>query len=171
MTKEERLDKDRAVDPIFFFGTTGEYGWCSNFAKIPVVMFQPFTGELVYYLTREHRFQAMKATSFADHEYVRNQPTAWESKDAGRSILLRDGWGNNYGDLCWYVMYETLLESATQESTIYNGLKKSIGQTMYENSPVDDIWGWRYQNIYSGKNLLGICWMEVRRVLFEERTI
>lgn len=36
---------------------------------------------------------------------------------------------------------------------------------IYEDSPTDDIWGWRFQQSYTGKNLLGRCWMDVREVL------
>lgn len=165
MTKEERLALDKANNPILFYGPKDPYGWCSNFHNTSVWMFQPFDGQLVEYATREHRFQAMKATTLEDHEFVRRQPTPTAAKNSGRNILLRDGWGNNYGDLCWFVMFECVLESVIQNKNVKNNLIKTSDSTLYEDSPVDDIWGWRYQTEYTGKNLLGIAWMEVRRIL------
>ena len=169
MTKEERLIRDGGpenYDPVLFYGKD-DLG--SNFSAHVLQMFNPFTGELVRYQTGEHRFQAMKAMNNADHEFVRNTPTPAGAKLAGRSIDLRPGWGGNVGDLCWYVMMETVMEKTLQHEDVRDWLECTDRRTIYEDSPTDLVWGWRQGENYSGRNLLGLCWMETRRIL--ERSI
>jgi predicted NAD-dependent protein-ADP-ribosyltransferase YbiA (DUF1768 family) len=119
MNRTQRLDQDGAIDPLLFYSADDEWGVFSNFSEHGIWLPQPFTGETVWYRTGEHRFQAMKAQDFKTHEAVRLQPNAYKAKTAGGpkshvNLVLREGWGNNYGDLCWYVMVETVLAKAIQ---------------------------------------------------------
>lgn len=164
MTREERLAQDRAVDPITFYHPHDEWGWMSNFSDHPVLMKNPFDLATIIYPTSEHRFQAMKATTFEDHMYVAQSPTAGQSKTRGRKIKLRDGWGADYCGLSWYVMFEVLTAKVLQHDDIAHDLLQTT-EELYEDSPTDDIWGWRYRNTYNGKNLLGRAWMDVREML------
>lgn len=182
MTLEERLKQDgyEGIDPILFFGKKKdkEFYWMSNFSAHAVILPHPFlsaatppdtysTGEFRAYSTGEHRFQAMKATNVDEHEYVRNAQNPVEAKKRGREIELREGWGNSYGDLCWYVMYETIWAKVAQTPPLRTRLMETVGRPIYEDSPTDDIWGVRFQQDYRGKNLLGRCWMDVRNAIVD----
>lgn len=167
MNREERLAADgyTGIEPVLFYSPPDPNGWMSNFSKHSIYAWDPFSLRLVEYPTGEHRFQAMKATNAEDHDYVLAASTAGKAKSRGREIMLREGWGNKYGDLCCYVMFETVLMKAVQHEHIMHMLLRTAGRPIYEDSPTDDIWGWRYQSNHTGKNLLGRCWMDVRAVM------
>jgi predicted NAD-dependent protein-ADP-ribosyltransferase YbiA (DUF1768 family) len=59
-------------------------------------------------------------------------------------------------------MLEVTTAKARQHADIGKALEVTFDRPIYEDSPVDDIWGVRYRNNYQGKNLLGRCWMETR---------
>lgn len=165
MDRQARIAADGLTEePLEFYYPQEAYGFMSNFSAHPVVMLHPFTGRLAEYKTTEHRFQAMKATTLEDHELVRVASRASDTKDAGRQIYLRDGWGQNYGDLCWFVMVEALMAKVDQHPKLLKILLDTGTRAIWEDSPTDDIWGIRYQDNYSGKNLLGRAWMYVRSV-------
>lgn len=168
MDLRERLALDGYEDcePIFFYHPSDKYGWASNFSKHEIVLPSPFTFELTSYRTGEHRYQAMKATSVEDHDYIAGASNPTKAKSRGREILLRDAWGDSYGDLCYLVMLEVILTKVSQHNVIRRNLSKiSTLQPIYEDSPTDDIWGIRCAQDYRGKNLLGRCWMQVRESL------
>lgn len=167
MNREERLAADgyAQIEPVLFYHQQDEHGWASNFSRHSVEMAHPFTLERVTYRTGEHRFQAMKAATIGEHEYVMDADRPGQAKARGREINLRDGWGDSYGDLCWFVMLEVVLYKAGQYTGIQRALAQTRGRPIYEDSPTDDIWGWRYEQSYDGKNLLGICWMVVRDIM------
>src|SRR5436305_3756958 len=127
MTKEERLLKDgygSDCNPVRFFHPSdhcepyGSVGVFSNFSQHAVELVNPWTGEVESYKTGEHRFQAMKGTSEIDCRYVMEASSPSVAKTRGREILLRDGWGNDYGDLCWYVMAELVLAKTIQHPSV-----------------------------------------------------
>jgi ribA/ribD-fused uncharacterized protein len=175
MNVAERLRQDgvQGDGVVTFYGhRDAMWGVFSNFSDHQVWLPHPFRdGELAPYATTEHRYQAMKATTADAHDAIRAQPTAYASKEAGgpRSkvpgMVLRPGWGSNYGDLCWYVMFEAVLAKALQHDPMASALARTGSKMIYEDSPVDDIWGWRFHNDYRGKNLLGRVLMEVREVV------
>jgi ribA/ribD-fused uncharacterized protein len=168
MNREQRLEADgyAGIEPVLFYRskTLG-----SNFSPHRVRYLDPWEGKPRVYKTCEHRYQAMKATTAKDHEYVcgyledpNNTPLS--SKGRGREIKLREGWGEHYGDFCWYVMFEVVLGKTLQHAEVQRWLRSTGDRPIYEDSPVDDIWGWRYRDDYRGRNLLGRCWMQVRGV-------
>jgi ribA/ribD-fused uncharacterized protein len=159
-----RLARDGAVDPILFYGG-GEWGCFSNFSSHGIWLPSPWEAVKTYYKTTEHRYQALKATDKFDHDYVVKSKNAGQSKDRGREIELREDWGNDEGDVCWYVMLECLIAKSLQHPSVLSTLDRTDDRWIYEDSPVDDIWGWRFQQDYSGKNLLGRCWMQTRFIL------
>jgi ribA/ribD-fused uncharacterized protein len=165
MNKAERIQRDDVEELVEFYAADWHHGYMSNFSAHPVRMIDPFWGVIADYPTTEHRFQALKATNSEDHDNIRASVSPTEAKQMGRSIDLRVGWGNDYGDLCWYVMFEALLAKFIQHPEILNQLRATGDATIWEDSPVDDIWGIRYQNDYRGKNLLGRCLMDVREIL------
>jgi ribA/ribD-fused uncharacterized protein len=174
MKREERLQKDGLLGDdgignyIAFYNQEDAWGVFSNFSEHGIWLPHPhlFTNEIVWYRTGEHRFQAMKATNEKDHEYIRLQPNSYKAKKAGREIELRPGWGNDYGDLCWYAMAELIMGKALQVPPAAEALVACSGLHIYEDAPRDDIWGWRKLNSYHGKNLLGRAWMQTRDILF-----
>lgn len=168
MTKEERLAADgyAGIEPVLFYGPRNVNGMGSNFSLHSVRLPHPFTGVAALYATGEHRYQAMKATTFEEHEYVRLSSSSFEAKERGRIVELRDGWGDKYGDLCYYVMFETILDKIHRHSDVRRWLSSTERCPIYEDSPTDDIWGWRHSSDYRGRNLLGRCWMESRLLLY-----
>lgn len=171
MTAEERLKQDGVEGaPILFYSPRYQWGEFSNFFSSKIILPNPFNGELVTYATGEHRYQAMKATTYDAHMQVAKatypgKNGATEAKRLGNAVQLRDGWGDNYGDLCWYVMFETVLAKFMQNDNLASRLLYTGDCHIYEDSPTDDIWGWRYSADHRGKNLLGRCLMDVRKVL------
>lgn len=153
---------DGAIDPVLFYGHNKPNGIGSNFSSHGLTLPNPFSEKLVWYLTGEHRYQAMKAKNFEAHEYVRLSPTPYDAKKRGREIDLVEGWGNSYDDPCWHVMLEVILSKVDQHREAERWLKLTGDRVIYEDSPTDDIWGWRFMEDYRGKNLLGRCWMTVR---------
>lgn len=168
MNLEDRLTKDGAQEYVTFYGARNPNGKGSNFSFDGVWLPTPFSaGEPVWHPTGEHRYQAMKAKHEREYEYVRAASGPGVAKDRGRLVELRDGWGANYGHLCWYVMLETIFAKTRQNSSVAFWLRGTGNAHIYEDSPTDDIWGWRFQNDYRGRNLLGLCWMEVRKTLYD----
>lgn len=164
MDRETRLQADEAEDPILFYSPQHDYGWMSSFDHLPIVLPNPFTQAPQLYKTREHRFQAMKGTTMAAHMKVVRKNSPGEAKHAGSAgqMTLREGWGQSYGDLCWYVMLEGVMATVMQHEQVAEDLAATGARHIYEDSPTDDIWGWRYREDYRGQNLLGKCWMDAR---------
>jgi len=167
VTREERLKKDGAgEEPVLFYGHKGtEWPYFSNFSRHSVLMADPWTGRPTRYPTTEHRYQAMKSVDKEGHDYVLCSSGPGQSKTRGREVTLRDNWGETYGTFAYYVMLEAVMTKASQWPVIYRSLVSTGERLIYEDSPTDDIWGWRHANNYSGNNLLGLCWMQVRDLL------
>jgi ribA/ribD-fused uncharacterized protein len=81
-------------------------------------------------------------------------------------INIRPDWGDSYHDLCYYVMFEVVLAKTLQNGEMQDALVDTEDRPIYEDSPTDDIWGWRHGDDHRGKNLLGQCLMEVRSLLY-----
>jgi ribA/ribD-fused uncharacterized protein len=164
VNRQEREERDNLTEkPVtFYHPNETPYGFMSNFSLHPVKMVNPWTGRMEEYATTEHRFQAMKAATEDDHFAVLMTASPGEAKNVGREVLLRDGWGENYGSLCWYVMVESLFAKVEQHPKFLSPLQATGYRAIWEDSPTDDIWGIRYEQDYRGKNLLGRSWMYVR---------
>jgi ribA/ribD-fused uncharacterized protein len=120
-----------------------------------------FTSVACRYPTVEHYFQASKAASFADHEYIRLQPTPREAKRAGRRIQLRADWEDVKVD----VMRAGLLEKFSCEPW-RSTLLRTDSRVIIEESRHDIEWGARRTSGgWHGANRLGLLLMEVRSVL------
>lgn len=168
MNREERLKRDgfEGIEPVLFYGHRGtEWPYFSNFSRHSVRMINPWTGKSIVYDTTEHRYQAMKSVDQRGHDYVVESSGPGQSKTRGREVQLRRDWGENYGTFAYYVMLEAVLTKASQYPIIGRSLERTGDRPIYEDSPTDDIWGWRYAKDHSGNNLLGLCWMQVREAL------
>jgi ribA/ribD-fused uncharacterized protein len=165
MTKDERLALDTAGNsPIFFYNQNRPWGFLSNFSHHSIVMPSPWTGAPVLYKTGEHRYQAMKGSRQAEHDWVVEAADPSQAKDRGRAVRIWPDWGSDRTDRCYLVMTEVVTYKAMAHKRIADTLR-GTSDMIYEDSPVDDIWGWRYGNDYRGKNLLGLAWMQVRDYL------
>jgi ribA/ribD-fused uncharacterized protein len=162
MNRRERLKSDGETHPILFYKAQNDWGAFSNFSDHSVILQHPFTGAWMEYPTGEHRYQAMKADNHEDHDYVIEVDNAGAAQRRGHQVSLRKGWGDDKFDLCWYVMLEVIEAKYIQHYDIRQILDFTHDRHIYEDSPTDDIWGWRYQYNYEGKNLLGECWMITR---------
>lgn len=168
MDAQTRLMTDgydpKIVKPVLFYSSRKPWGMFSNFATaFPIRMRHPFTGEEVIYATTEHRYQAMKATTMQEHEHVRTAQGPGEAAKRGRSeIALRPDWTSHKGGLSYYIMMESVFAKVARHSAVKSLLKRSEGRPIYEDSPTDDIWGWRYKEDHRGKNLLGEVLMDIR---------
>lgn len=172
ISSEERLKQDgyEGVKPVLFFGKKGKehpYYCFSNFSPIGIWLPCPFTGELKFYPTGEHRYQAMKADNLDQHEWVRAATSAFGSKERGRKVNMWPFWGSAYGAHCYFVMLETVLAKAVTSSLVRRTLRATGERPIYEDSPTDDIWGWQHKGNYNGRNLLGRCWMQVRELVVQ----
>lgn len=67
-------------------GFFGEYHFLSNFHP------SPFKVRGVEYATVEHFFQASKAATQEDHDYINSAATPGVAKHRGRRITLREDW-------------------------------------------------------------------------------
>lgn len=165
MNRDERLALDGCQEPLLFYRPEDPNGCLSMFSDHSVILPDPWIGKLRVYRAGEYRFQAKKGSTQACHDYVCEAATCSEAKWRGgpkSKLIFRDDWGNDYGDMCWYAMLETCLAKALQHMDVEIALRNSGKRRIYEDSPTDDIWGWRYQGDYRGKNLLGRAWMQTR---------
>ena len=166
MNLQERLELDGEVDPILFYKPGDEFGEFSNFSRHKIILPDPWTGKLRTYLTGEHRYQALKSSDQEGHDYVLEVDNPGAAQRRGRQVTLREGWREDHLGLGYYVMLELVTAKTVQHVVVQDALAMTSGCMIYEDSPVDDIWGWRHANNYSGNNLLGRCWMQVRDLLF-----
>lgn len=166
-TIEERVAADGfgSAAPVLFYRPQDANGRGSNFSRHTVVLPNPWTGSLSIYTTGEHRYQALKADTASEHDWVASSPGPGEAKRRGRMVGLRLGWGDRYGDLCWYVMAELVVAKAQQHQDVRGWLRSTGDRPIYEDSETDDIWGVRFHTSYTGKNLLGRVWMGARKLL------
>lgn len=166
MNQAERLEKDGAgADPLLFYKPGDDYGFFSNFSMHGIELTNPWTNERQIYITGEHRYQAMKADSQEDHDYVLEVDNPGAAQRRGRQVNLREGWGEDIAGLGWFVMLELITAKAIQHPSVGEILLVTGDRVIYEDSPTDDIWGWRHGPSHMGKNLLGRCWMQVRDLL------
>lgn len=164
VTRDERLKQDGAIDPILFYSAADPWGQFSSFSPHGVLLPDPWKPgiQLRLYRSGEHRYQAMKAVREEDHDFVADADGPALSKQYGNSIQLRDDWGNDRNGYCYLAMVEVVTAKLWQHEDVFETLALTEDKWIYEDSPRDDIWGWRKYGNYNGKNLLGLAWMQVR---------
>lgn len=151
------------MERIEFYSESKPYGWMSNFAKYPIVI----DGKV--YPTSEHYFQAQKYTHVPEYyEQIRTAPNPTIAKRLGgtrsgtRKIPLRANWEKIKNNVMKHVV--------TVKFTSYPELKEKLLAT--GNSPIAEHTAndnyWADGGDGSGKNMLGIILMEVRRELAQK---
>jgi hypothetical protein len=148
-------DDERAAAPIYFYSTTDEHGYMSNFARYPIKL----KGKR--WATTEHYFQAMKFEGTMHEEEVRAASTAKEAASRGRDRArpLRRDWESVKDD----VMREAVRAKFEQHSEIAERLLSTGDAKLIEKTTGDHYWGCGTNG--TGRNMLGVILMEVREAL------
>jgi hypothetical protein len=139
---------------IKFYKTNEQFGFMSNFYKSEIIC----NGKL--YPTSEHFYQAYKAKTESDHEFIRKSPTPKLSRQNGNIIALRKDWDQVKDK----IMLFALVCKFTQNKDIAEQLIATGDSYLEEASPVDNYWG-KINGV--GRNQLGISLMKVRELLNE----
>lgn len=138
-------------------GFFGEYRYLSNFWIAPIVL------EGQRFQTVEHFFQASKATSDSDFNYVAYALGPKLAKGRGRDIKIRPDWDKIKDS----IMLKALNAKFDQHPDLCNLLLGTQGCYLEEtNSWNDTYWG-----VCNGKGLnkLGIMLMQIRQAKFFEK--
>jgi ribA/ribD-fused uncharacterized protein len=146
------LSELRSSIPITSF--KGNYAFLSNF------YYSPFYFDGVLYKTVEHFYQAAKAISKRDHEWIRNAKTPGEAKKIGRQVLMRADWEDAK---VWIMRSALFLKFA--DVNLASTLKATGSCLLKEgNTWHDNFWG--SCNCVKcrdkGFNVLGALLMEIR---------
>jgi ribA/ribD-fused uncharacterized protein len=114
------------------------------------------------YRSVEHFFQASKALTYDDHEWVREAWKAAEAKFRGRGVRMRSDWE----DVKYRYMLIGLRAKFAPGSFMATFLLATGERFIAEDSPTDPVWGIRDSGGgLTGQNLLGKALMEVRQEL------
>lgn len=135
---------------------TGDYDFLSNFYPCRIIINEH------WYTTAEHAFQAQKATSEGERNWVATAPTPGGAKQRGKKVRLRDDWNKVRLD----VMYQVVEAKFRQNPDLANRLIATKFEELVEgNTWNDKFWGVCNDK---GENHLGKILMKVRHVLFTE---
>lgn len=136
----------------------GEYRFLSNFYASPIVF------DRQTYSTAEHLYQALKAKTKDDHEFVRLAFSPGDAKSRGAQVELRSDWE----DAKYNVMKLVLLLKFTQHTELAILLVDTNDCLIQEwNSWGDKYWG-ICAKTSKGLNKLGILLHNIRDILRED---
>ena len=153
--KEKQMSSNR----INFYKIADPYGDFSNFSKHPIVL----KGKS--WLTTETYFQAQKFAGTEYEESVRltKGPRAAAAMGRDRSLPLRADWETVKES----VMKDALLAKIDQYPKIKELLLSTGDAEIVEHTENDNYWADGGDG--SGKNRLGVLWMEIRKELQNEK--
>ena len=140
---------------INFYSTRGEYGCFSNFSAHPVRLKNKI------WKTTEHYFQAQKFPDTEHEEAIRliDSPMSAARMGRDRKKPLRKDWEIVKDD----VMREALLAKFTQHEDLQAILLGTGDAVLVEHTANNNYWGDGGDG--SGRNMLGILLMELRKEL------
>jgi ribA/ribD-fused uncharacterized protein len=140
---------------VYFYSTTGDHGYMSNFAAYPIEL------DGKRWRTTEHYFQAQKFVGTSHEEDVRAAKTPKDAANRGRDRKrpLRSDW-ESVKDA---VMRKAVLAKFQQHPDLAAQLVATGGAKLVEKTTGDYYWGCGSSG--AGKNMLGVILMEVREVL------
>jgi ribA/ribD-fused uncharacterized protein len=144
---------------IEFYKTKDPYGEFSNFSHHPIVV----NGKA--WPTTEHYFQAQKFAGTEHEEAVRLTagPRAAAEMGRDRNLPLRADWELVKES----IMKDALMAKVDQYPKIKELLLSTEDAEIVEHSPKDTYWADGGDG--SGKNRLGVIWMEIRKELQDEK--
>lgn len=146
--------------------------WLSNFHASPLVEND------LHFLQVEQYFMFHKANFFQDETSMAKilaAKTPSEAKALGREIKPFD---ERWAEVRYAVMYQGNLLKYQQNPTLRDKLLATGNKILVEANPVDPIWGVGLAEddpraacpaFWQGKNLLGLCLMEVRAQILAEK--
>jgi ribA/ribD-fused uncharacterized protein len=135
----------------------GEYRWLSNFATSAVIR------NGVWYVSSEHAYQAAKATTQEQHDWVARAASCGEAKKRGNKVMLRPDWD----EICVGVMEECVRSKFALNPDLRDRLLATGTAKLEEgNNWGDQFWG-TVNGI--GDNHLGKILMKVRDELRKAR--
>ena len=159
---------------IFFFGENNNFGWLSNFFKLP------FTVDGITFLTNEHFFMWSKCKKFEPNnkklqQDILNTTHPKDAKQFGRKV-------KNFDEAIWdSVKFDIMKKGLTEKFSQLEYKAKLLdtnNKILVEASPYDKIWGIGYSEkdawnlskdawnkVLQERNLLGKALMEVRTIL------
>ena len=139
---------------ILFYSRSSnpEYFFFSNFYDSPFILNDR------KWKTVEHYYQAQKSKDFNIQEIIRNFEKPGEAARYGRTLPnLRKDWER----VKVKYMYNGVYAKFDQNPELLWKLLKTGDEEIHEDSPKDEIWGWRN----NGKDYLGLVIMKVRENL------
>ena len=144
---------------IKFYKTAEPFGAFSNFSHHPIIL----KGKA--WPTTEHYFQAQKFAGTEHEENVRLTagPRAAAAMGRDRNLPLRTDWEQVKES----VMKEALLAKIAQYPKIKELLLSTDDAEIVEHTENDGYWADGGDG--SGKNRLGVIWMEIRKELQDEK--
>lgn len=140
---------------IYFYSTTDEHGYMSNFARYSIHL------DGKRWATTEHYFQAQKFVGTPHEEEVRAAKTPKEAARRGRERTrpLRRDWESVKDD----VMRKAVRAKFAQHPEIAAQLLATGDAKLVEKTTGDHYWGCGTSG--AGKNMLGVILMEIRAEL------
>ncbi|MBL8678278.1 MAG: NADAR family protein [Myxococcales bacterium] len=140
---------------IYFYSTTDEHGYMSNFARYSIHL------DGKRWATTEHYFQAQKFVGTPHEEEVRAAKTPKEAASRGRERTrpLRRDWESVKDD----VMRKAVRAKFAQHPEIAAQLLDTGDAKLVEKTTGDHYWGCGTSG--AGKNMLGVILMEIRAEL------
>jgi ribA/ribD-fused uncharacterized protein len=161
---------------IEFYGTKGEFAYLSNFYN------SMFELEGKMWPTVEHYYQASKATTTKDRDWIAEAFGPGEALKRGRSVVRRADWESVVGESALHVlfsddrgvvvelvkdhiMYTALISKFTQRLELARALVRTGDEPIVEASP-DGYWGWGKNK--KGLNKLGRMHQLIRKHLPEK---
>jgi len=144
-------DKD---SPILFSSRTEGYEWLSNMYLLTV----PIHG----FPSSEHYYQGSKTLDPEWREKIRSASTAYEAKNLGGVVQLRDDWESIHIEIMEYAIEQKFL------------LNKSLGKKLLATDERELIhycpWGddyWGVNKKMEGENHQGLITMQTRRNMLD----
>lgn len=137
---------------ILFLKIAEPYGCFSNFSRHPIVV------DRKEWKTTEHYYQAQKYEDPELQERVRLSKSPWVAAQIGRDtgLPLRKDWEQIKED----IMKNALWFKINQHQDVKDTLLSTGDNEIVEHTPRDSYWADGGDG--SGKNRLGILWMEIR---------
>jgi len=143
------------MNKILFYKLADPYGDFSNFSKHPITLKDKV------WKTTEHYFQAQKFAGTEHEEEVRLCKGPWSAAEMGRrrDLPLRKDWE----EVKEAIMKEALMAKIAQYPQIKDLLLSTGDDEIVEHTSNDNYWADGGDG--SGKNRLGVLWMEIRKTL------
>lgn len=138
----------------------GPYNFLSNFFVCPSpIVVKGIEGEMYFFASVEHAYQAWKSIDYHDRRLIESQPTPKLAKQKGRRINLRCDWST----ICQQVMHYFVKKKFQDNPTLAHRLVDTAPKYLYEGN----CWGDRYwgvdQATLEGENHLGRILMNIRQ--------